>query len=184
MHLLHHSIVYTCIHYCTIKMDVLLIAFLRSYIQYRRGNILSIEYNFSSEFFALSKFLQWSFSLSWKYFLGTRKIFPMVRYFFLSHGPILFPLLHFTPLFKTMFHKQQSCISCSFLIALVLWWIGLAYTQTLSTNIQYCCPCLKTTWIPPRSYLISNRRMRAMKRHCRSTRINHLYLAVWSGRKN
>ena len=34
-HLLHHSIVYTFIHYHTIRMDALIIAFLRSYVQYR-----------------------------------------------------------------------------------------------------------------------------------------------------
>ena len=34
-YLLHYSTVYTFTHYCTIKMDALIIAFLRSYLQYR-----------------------------------------------------------------------------------------------------------------------------------------------------
>jgi hypothetical protein len=34
-HLLHHSIVYTFVHYRTIKMDAHIIAFLSSYLQYR-----------------------------------------------------------------------------------------------------------------------------------------------------
>ena len=48
-HLLHHSIVYTFIHYRTINMDALKIAFLRSWCE------------FHSEFLLLSKLLQFFF---------------------------------------------------------------------------------------------------------------------------
>ena len=47
--------------------------------------LLGSGQNWSSEFLPLSKFLQFSFLLSCKYFLGTQKIF--------CHGAIVFPPL-------------------------------------------------------------------------------------------
>ena len=73
-HLLHHSIVYTFIHYRTIKIDAVIIAFLSSYSIYSTDNILSIGQTLN--FFLLSKFFTIiCFSFLEKYFLGTQKNF-------------------------------------------------------------------------------------------------------------
>ena len=84
-YLLHHSIVYTFTHYRTIMMDALIIAFLRSSLQYKYITFFLLVRIFPLNFSFYLNYYNYLFSSQGKYLLGTQNIF----WDQWSHGPPL-----------------------------------------------------------------------------------------------
>ena len=64
--LLHHSIVFLFIHYCTVEMDVLLISYIHTYIHTVQVTFFLLGRIFPLNFYLCLNFYNYLFFLSWK----------------------------------------------------------------------------------------------------------------------